>query len=298
VSAAAIIAIAVGVGLILAALSFVTMARRSDVRGAGALSSETRRRDRAAREVHPGPAAPPSASRRDVEAQGALARREEPGAALEPVPERAPVPWTPPDPEAVGVTRRQFFNRANVTLMSAGIGAFTAAGFVAFLWPFATGGFGGQVTVGKRDEILDELRTGSGFFYASSARTWITQFPADALPNARAVYEPAILQGMEQGFVALYQKCPHLGCRVPECASSGWFECPCHGSQYNRVGEKKGGPAPRGMDRFPFTIAGNGDFTVDTSPSALVSGPPIGTNTTGQEAEGPHCIGAVGGEEH
>ena len=47
------------------------------------------------------------------------------------------------------------------------------------------------------------------------------------------------------------QKCPHLGCRVPECATSQWFECQCHGSQYNRAGEKKAGPAPRGMDRHP-----------------------------------------------
>ena len=47
---------------------------------------------------------------------------------------------------------------------------------------------------------------------------------------------------MKQGIVALYQKCPHLGCRVPSCATSQWFECGCHGSQYNRVGEKKGGP--------------------------------------------------------
>ena len=98
---------------------------------------------------------------------------------------------------------------------------------------------------------------------------------------------------MEQGIVALYQKCPHLGCRVPSCPTSQWFECPCHGSQYNRVGEKKAGPAPRGMDRFPVTIANNGDVTVDTG--TIVPGPPIGTNTTGQEAEGPHCI-TLGGE--
>ena len=36
---------------------------------------------------------------------------------------------------------------------------------------------------------------------------------------------------MEAGVVALYQKCVHLGCRVPWCTSSQWFECPCHGSQ-------------------------------------------------------------------
>ena len=290
-SSAAIIAIAVGVGLVLAVLSFVTMARRSDVRGAGALSGETRRRDRAARDAQPPPGDVPP-SRRDVEEQGALARRDEPGAEFEPAPERAPAPWVPPDPEAIGVSRRQFFNRANVTLMSASIGAFSAAGFVAFLWPTATGGFGQEVTVGKYDEILEALRTGDGFFYASNARAWLTEYPADAVPNAQAVYDPAIVAGMELGLVALYQKCPHLGCRVPSCPTSGWFECPCHGSQYNRVGEKKGGPAPRGMDRFPWTLAGNGDVTVDTG--TIETGPPIGTNTTGQEAEGPHCITSAG----
>jgi cytochrome b6-f complex iron-sulfur subunit len=288
-SSGAVIAIAIGVGLVLAVLAFVTMARRSDVRGAGALSAETRRRDRVARDTQPPSAAPAPPTRREVEAQGALARR---GQEVEPAPERAPVPWVPPDPEAVGVSRRQFFNRANVTLMSASIGAFSAAGFVAFLWPTASGGFGQQVTVGKFDDILETLRTGDGFFYASNARTWITEYPADAVPNAQAVYDPAIVAGMELGLVALYQKCPHLGCRVPSCPSSGWFECPCHGSQYNRVGEKKGGPAPRGMDRFPFTVAGNGDVTVDTG--TIVTGPPIGTNTTGQEAEGPHCITSAG----
>ncbi len=68
---------------------------------------------------------------------------------------------------------------------------------------------------------------------------------------------------MEQGYVALYQKCVHLGCRVPWCESSQWFECPCHGSKYNRVGEKQGGPAPRGLDRFPLEVSG-GNIIVDT----------------------------------
>ena len=37
-----------------------------------------------------------------------------------------------------------------------------------------------------------------------------------------------------------------------------------------------------------------GVLTVDTG--TIIQGPPIGTNTTGQEAEGPHCI--TGGEGH
>jgi cytochrome b6-f complex iron-sulfur subunit len=92
--------------------------------------------------------------------------------------------------------------------------------------------------------------------------------------------------------VALYQTCPHLGCRVPQCVTSQWFECPCHGSKYNQVGEKKGGPAPRGMDRFPMTVSAGGELVVDTG--TVIQGPPIGTNTTGQEAEGPNCLSGGG----
>ena len=80
---------------------------------------------------------------------------------------------------------------------------------------------------------------------------------------------------MEQGIVALYQKCVHLGCRVPWCQSSQWFECPCHGSKYNRVGEKQGGPAPRGLDRFVRRRSAGGKIIIDTG--ILVTGPPIGT---------------------
>jgi len=87
--------------------------------------------------------------------------------------------------------------------------------------------------------------------------------------------------------LALYQKCVHLGCRVPSCATSKWFECGCHGSQYNQAGEKKAGPAPRGLDRFAMEV-NNGALTVNTG--LIIQGPPIGTNTTGQEAEGPHCV--------
>ena len=98
------------------------------------------------------------------------------------------VPWTPPDPEAIGESRRQFFNRATVTLMSVGLVTFAASAFVAFLWPTGTGGFGGQVNVGKLGNIKDGIKQGGGFFYAAEARSWITEYPAEALPAAELVY--------------------------------------------------------------------------------------------------------------
>ena len=66
-----------------------------------------------------------------------------------------------------------------------------------------------------------------------------------------------------------------------------WFECPCHGSKYSGVGEYELGPAPRGMDRFTVTVDGDA-VMVDTS--AIVLGPPKGTDTTGQARQGAFCV--------
>jgi len=281
-SSGAIIAIGVAAVVVLAAILFLTASRRADVRGAGALSRETRKRDQPAAPIAGTP--PTGAS---VEASAAAAR----SAALVKPAGLPPAPWVAPDPDVIGVNRRQFFNRTLVTMMSVSLGTFGLA-CIAFLYPKRGGGFGSKVNAGKLDDIIQGIRGGKGFLYLPEARTWVTEYPIDAISKAEKLYKGAVLDGMKGGIVALYQKCPHLGCRVPNCLSSQWFECPCHGSQYNRVGEKKGGPAPRGMDRFGVTIT-NGNVVIDTSLPVL--GPSIGTNTTGQEAEGPHCVGAGGG---
>ena len=283
-SSAVTIAIAVGAVTVLAAVVMLTAARRGDVRGAGALSRETMRRDKDS-EID----LPVAPTGRAVERAAVAARSSALVASA-----AGPVTiWTPPDSEQIGVNRRQFLNRASVTLMSTSLATFGLA-CIAFLWPFATPAFGGKVNLGKLDDILSTIRSNSGFFYASNARSYVTVYPSEALPKAKGVKEyEQLISGMESGVIAMYQKCPHLGCRVPQCNSSQWFECPCHGSQYNRVGEKKGGPAPRGMSHFAVTVAPNGDVVVDTS--TVIAGAPIGTNTTGQEAEGPHCLSGAGG---
>lgn len=276
-----IIAIAVAAIVVLGGLVFVTAARKSDVRGAGALSRETKKRDK-------GAAASAAPTGRAFESAATT-----PSTELA-VPKAADIAeWVAPDAEVIGETRRTFFNRATITLMSASLGAFGAS-LLAFLWKGAEGGFGSKISVGKLDDIIQGIRSNDGFLYFPEARAWVTEYPKDSLAKAKAVYgaQGPVYSGMEAGVVALYQKCPHLGCRVPECKSSQWFECGCHGSMYNRVGEKKGGPAPRGMDRFGVAV-NNGVLVIDTG--AVFGGPPIGVNTTGQEAEGPHCLAAGGG---
>jgi cytochrome b6-f complex iron-sulfur subunit len=270
--------------VVLAGVVVFAAARRRDTGTAtGALSRETRRRDRSV------PAAlveddSEALSGRQVEAQAALERR---APELEKVGASGLAAYVPPDAETIGVTRRQFFNRSIIVVTAFGLSAFGAA-VIAFLWPTPKGGFGSKIRVGSVTDVVARIEASDGFLYLAEGRMWLTEYPSAALDKAAKVYPASMMAGLEAGVIAMYQKCPHLGCRVPSCGTSQWFECPCHGSQYNQVGEKKGGPAPRGMDHFAMEVAG-GVLTVNTG--LIVQGAPIGTNTTGQEAEGPHCVG-------
>ena len=202
------------------------------------------------------------------------------------------------DEESLGISRRKFLNRSLYAMIAAGFALPFASSLLAFMIPSGKGGFGGLVNVTTSlDDIIAQIKSKRQPFYIPEARAYIVQFPNDNGAAVEAAQKtpdytknPKIIDGMiDQGVVALYQKCPHLGCRVPWCETSQWFECPCHGSKFNRVGEKTGGPAPRGMDRFPFDVAG-GKLVINTNLSSVVTGPPIGVDTTRQGAEGPLCV--------
>jgi cytochrome b6-f complex iron-sulfur subunit len=278
--------------LLVAAVSVVMLAGRARAASTGALSRETRKRD--AETSEPASTEAVESSSTDLEATGRersdetrtssfggrLARRRS-GEVVE---------YEPVDEEEIGVSRRQFLNRGVLTAIGFGLSGFGAA-MLGFLWPLqGLGGFGGTVNIGKLADILAAIDAQQKPFYAAQARAYVVRYPKDApaLAAAKKVYKPAIYKDMsELGIVALYQRCVHLGCRVPFCPTSQWFECPCHGSKYSRVGEKKAGPAPRGLDRFYATQAGD-SIIVDTG--TIFLGPPIGTDTTGQNAEGPLCV--------
>jgi cytochrome b6-f complex iron-sulfur subunit len=278
------VAIIVIVIVVVAAASLLLLANRQRA-ATGSLSRETRRRDQDAA------AAEPTAAGTELELSAEARARADDAAAQAGTPavrRRGDITaWEPVDEEEIGVTRRQFLNRGILVAMLGALGTFGAS-LLAFLWPSSSGGFGGTISAGKLSDINSYISTNAQPFYVPEARTYIQPYPKADLPAAKKVYDDFIYAGMEKGIVALYQKCVHLGCRVPWCQSAQWFECPCHGSKYNRVGEKRDGPAPRGLDRFQVLVSGD-NVTVNTG--LLSVGPPIGTNTTGQVAEGPHCVG-------
>ena len=87
--------------------------------------------------------------------------------------------------------------------------------------------------------------------------------------------------------MALWQKCVHLGCRVPSCESSQGFECPCHGSKYNFHGEYESGPAPRNMDRFVVSVDDKDHLIISTGSVIPTSRSKVKTILYPQ---GPNCV--------
>lgn len=166
------------------------------------------------------------------------------------------------------LSRRRFLRRSMLAVW--GLSATSAvAGALYMLYPNLAGQFGSDLNIGKKSAFPAAVREKfvldqAGVFYHQEAKTYVAHIAASS---------PTLLQGQNledqldsEGFVkdsdgslwvALYQRCVHLGCTVPfrnDCIS---FKCPCHGSHYNVDGEYLDGPAPRSLDRFKMSLQGD-----------------------------------------
>lgn len=65
------------------------------------------------------------------------------------------------------------------------------------------------------------------------------------------------------GFHAISQICTHLGCLVSRTEAG--FQCPCHGSKFNAIGQVTAGPAPRPLPWLELSQSVDGQLIVDTS---------------------------------
>ena len=157
--------------------------------------------------------------------------------------------------------RRQFLTR----LWQAGAGLVAAAGAWTswdLLQPGETSGFGGKVRTIPPESVPD-----TGVIEVPAARSYLVRIDGELR--------------------AISRKCTHLGCGVPWCESSSQFECPCHGSVFNRAGEFRAGPAPRGMDYHPVEIGDDGLVYIDTG--TVEEGTAPGVETIDEPVTGPSC---------
>lgn len=173
------------------------------------------------------------------------------------------------------LSRRRFLRRSMLAVWGLSTTA-SVAGALYMLYPSLAGQFGSALTIGQKsafpaakpaDFKIDE----AGVFYHPEAKTYVahlakdTQFSLKGSDLVDQLSSEFFVKDKDGSFwVALYQRCVHLGCTVPfrnDCVS---FKCPCHGSHYNVDGEWLDGPAPRSLDRFVISFSGE-DVVVDTS---------------------------------
>jgi cytochrome b6-f complex iron-sulfur subunit len=222
------------------------------------------------------------------EAPAAVATITESSAEPPPDPLTEKQPMTPAE---YGVTRRKFLNRALYVVFGLFLAQF-ALGAISYVWPKLKGGFGAPINAGNLDELKASLADGGTItpVFLPAAQAWVVPFEMSKLPGSSYEGVPFVVAGGESdgvGVMALWQRCPHLGCRVPECTPSQGFECPCHGSRYNIHGEYNTGPAPRNLDRFGLAVNGAGDLIIETG---TVVQTPRSKELTAEYPQGPFCV--------
>jgi cytochrome b6-f complex iron-sulfur subunit len=266
----------VAIALLLVVAVFAIAYRRGDGGAQGRPDREALRRDRTA-------SRPRDRRRAELDAQ------PEPAAVSTAVEEPPPVDPLETRPEIsaedYGVTRRQFFNRGILAVFGIFLLQF-AGGALALMWPkLRAGGFGSKVNAGKVADIKAELTDAQGRvqpLFVSAAQSYVVPVTGDLSGSA---FDGIPVVAGE--LMALWQKCVHLGCRVPTCDSSQGFECPCHGSKYNYHGEYESGPAPRNLDRFVVSVNEADELIIDTG--AIIQTARATTRTT-EYPKGPSCI--------
>ena len=143
-----------------------------------------------------------------------------------------------------GSTRREFLGLGLAASLVVLAGQASAALFSFFKPRFKPGSFGAVVVAGQ----VDEFEPGT-VSYVRGGRCYISRLE-------------------DGGFLALWQRCTHLGCTVPWLEEEDRFNCPCHSSIFNVVGEVLTGPAPRPLDLFSIEIV-EGQILVNTGDPVL-----------------------------
>ena len=157
-------------------------------------------------------------------------------------------------PSSVNATRLQ--RRQLLRIGFAGVLILGVTELVAAIAPYLRVtrvlGLGAPVAVGTAAEILAQFaRTNDRPILFREGRFFLLHAPG--------------------GIIAAYRKCTHLGCTVPFNSQKDFFECPCHGSRFDKhTAVVLRSPAPKPLQLFHITEDAGGSLIVDTNPLNVI----------------------------
>lgn len=138
------------------------------------------------------------------------------------------------------VSRRKFLETSLKVLLGVAALELGAAGFMFLRARSLEGKFGGIITAGN----IEDFTAGS-----------VVEFEEENF---------YLLVAQNRGFMAIYRRCPHLGCTVNWVASKEKFFCPCHAASFDPNGDRLSTVVTRALDTFPVFFE-EGLVKVDTS---------------------------------
>ncbi len=155
--------------------------------------------------------------------------------------------------EGETVTRRRFMTGTAMSLGGVATAAFALPGLGFVLGPqFSDGTPDKWQDMGAEDEFNSET-------YVPK----VMNIVADASEAGKhTVYIRKLdpkrdgRQNADLPYVAISNRCAHLGCPVRYIQASQRFVCPCHGGVYDISGKVAGGPPVRPLDRFYTRVRG------------------------------------------
>ena len=130
------------------------------------------------------------------------------------------------DQDRDGLSRRSFIKFGMGALASLALIEMGGAGFLFLRARSMEGEFGGLITAGP----VDTFPTGS-----------VTEF------NDGHFF---LIRSPDGGFLAVHNRCTHLGCTVNWVEADNQFICPCHAASFDFFGNFDGPPVPRPLDTF------------------------------------------------
>ncbi|MFV0365049.1 MAG: ubiquinol-cytochrome c reductase iron-sulfur subunit [Mangrovibacterium sp.] len=90
------------------------------------------------------------------------------------------------------------------------------------------------------------------------ANNWLELGMVDDFQNGKTYSFPNnklfLHRTVDGEFLALSNKCTHLGCAINLNTQTGGFVCPCHSSHFDELGNVVQSPAKRALDYYPIHI--------------------------------------------
>jgi menaquinol-cytochrome c reductase iron-sulfur subunit len=154
--------------------------------------------------------------------------------------------------EGESMTRRKVF-----TVASQAVGGLAGAAIV-----LPAVGFAVAPIFDRPDEHWEGVGSIDQFTEDSYKEVVLTQVegigePGKTLAYVRKSAPQTFPDETPNTYIAVSNRCAHLGCPVRFVEAAKTFICPCHGGVYDFEGKRIGGPPVRPLDRFQTRV--NGD---------------------------------------